>query len=488
MHPTRRLWAVIALAVVLALFAVVAASPLALVGAGLVGAWILVRQYRFLRTLEATVDELQVHQAPLRSGIRTGDDVPVSLTATLERPSPLALEVDGGLPTAAVADAPLSLSLGPAETGADRTVEVSWPVAGRHEFDEPTVTAANACFRETVPVGNAPTVTAEPRGPRAIHVGEGGDRLATAYGEHEGGRRGTGIEPAELREYTPGDTVDKIDWKATARLRTPYVREYEAETERRTLLLVDHRSSLATGERGETKLAYLRDVALAIAASARRLGDPVGLLGVGDDGITTRIEPATTPATYNRIRRELLALEPTGTSTDASAAAGRDAHQSRRAGVRTTAADAREKLEAVADGADADAFAATLRPFYAARDDYRRRIESEPLCGAVRTAARRETDRRWTIICTDDSRPGELREAVADARKNGNSVMVLLAPTVLYEPGGLADVERAYDRYLEFEELRRDLARMNRVTALEVGPKDRLSSVLSARRPRGGYA
>jgi len=51
---------------------------------------------------------------------------------------------------------------------------------------------------------------------------------------------------------------------------------------------------------------------------------------------------------------------------------------------------------------------------------------------------------------------------------------------VLYEPGGLADLERAYDRYLAFEEFRRELAKLDGVTALEVGPADRLSAVLEA--------
>jgi len=55
---------------------------------------------------------------------------------------------------------------------------------------------------------------------------------------------------------------------------------------------------------------------------------------------------------------------------------------------------------------------------------------------------------------------------------------------VLYEPGGLADLERAYDRYLAFEEFRRELAKLDGVTALEVGPADRLSAVLEAGRSR----
>jgi len=37
-----------------------------------------------------------------------------------------------------------------------------------------------------------------------------------------------------------------IDWKSTARLGEPYVRETEGETDRHTALLVDHRAH--TGE------------------------------------------------------------------------------------------------------------------------------------------------------------------------------------------------------------------------------------------------
>ncbi|NGM70750.1 DUF58 domain-containing protein [Natronolimnobius sp. AArcel1] len=496
MHPTRRLWAAIALAVLLGLLAISTAQPVLLAGSGLIGAWIIVQQYHFLQTVRTTAAQLEVQQAPVRSGIQTGESVPVTLAVSLDKPSPLSIAVNGGLPTVAVSDTDLEVILAPGETDASHTLECSWSVAGHHTFETPTVVVENNFFKQTLTIGSAPSVTAEPHGPRTIHVGEGGDRLATAYGEHDGGRHGSGIEPAELREYMPGDTMDQIDWKATARLSAPHVREYEAETERRTLLLVDHRSVLGTGNEDGTKLEYLREVALAIAASARRLGDPIGLLSVGDDGITTRIDPATTPATYNRIKRELLELEPTtpeGDTVETKSAVRADAKaraEPHQPGVQKTAADARQTLEKLTDGTvdEPTDFVSTLRPFYAARDGYQRRIESEPLYGAVKTAIQRTDTQRWTIICTDDSNPAELREAVTYARKSGNSVMVLLAPTVLYESGGLTDIERAYDRYVEFEELRRDLARMNRVTALEVGPKDRLASVLAARRPRGEVA
>ncbi|MFA9427905.1 DUF58 domain-containing protein [Natronorubrum sp. A-ect3] len=485
MYPTRQLWAALLLTGFLAVLAVVTANLLLLGGAGLVGAWVLVHQYQFTQTLETTVDSLEVRQSVARSGIRTNDTVPVTLTATLETDSPFTVEIEGGLPTAAASDDQLSLTLEPGDSSATRTVDVSWPIAGRHQFAEPTVTVSNELISETLSLGEASTVTVEPRGPRAIHVGESGDRIATAYGEHDANQVGSGLEPAEIREYVTGDTADRIDWNATARLGTPHVREFEAETDRKTLFIVDHRAELAMGPAGETKLEYLREVALAMVASARRLGDPVGLLTVGDDGVTSRLEPATTPATYTRVRQGLLGLEPTAEVESTTTATNR--HPLKMNG-RLTAADARASMAALSG--ETDTFAATLRPFYATRQGYRDRIESEPLYGAVKTARSRRTDTLWTVIFTDDSRPAELRETVKLARSDGNTVLVLLAPTVLYEPGGLADLESAYDRYLEFEELRRDLSRMSRVTALEVGPTDRLSTVLSTNRSqtRGGRA
>lgn len=476
MRPTRRLGAVAALAVLLAVLAVVLSRPFLLAGSAIVGAWLLSRQVLFVRELDRAVDELTVVQSPATTGVRTDDAVPITFTATIDRPAGLRLDVAAGLPTAAVADEALALSIDPDETGDRLTTEVRWPIAGRHRFDAATLSATDGLFRETIPVGSRPTVTVEPRTPRNVHVGEGGDRLATAYGEHEAGRLGSGLDPAELREYVPGDTADRIDWKATARLGTPHVREYEAETDRRTLLVIDHRASLATGPAGETKLEYLRAVALATAESARTLGDPLGLLAVGDGGITERLDPTTAPAGYATVRNRLLDLEPTDarSAIDSSAVRRPDRPGPTPAEARRTVA----RLEGD------DAFARTLRPFYADSDTYRERIETDPLYGAVRSTLTRDRGSVWTVLFTDDAAPTELRETVKLARREGQEVLVLLAPTVLYEPGGLADLERAYDRYAAFEELRRELARTPGVSALEVGPGDRLATVLAAGRDR----
>lgn len=59
-------------------------------------------------------------------------------------------------------------------------------------------------------------------------------------------------------------------------------------------------------------------------------------------------------------------------------------------------------------------------------------------------------------------------------------MLVFLAPTVLFEEGGLSDVGNAYERYRDFERFRRQLARLDRVSAFEMGPGDRLTTILSS--------
>ena len=43
--------------------------------------------------------------------------------------------------------------------------------------------------------------------------------------------RGVGLDLADLREYQYHDDVRHIDWNVTARLQTPYVREFNEDRE-----------------------------------------------------------------------------------------------------------------------------------------------------------------------------------------------------------------------------------------------------------------
>ena len=60
-------------------------------------------------------------------------------------------------------------------------------------------------------------------------------------GERVSRQQGRGLNFEGLRRYQAGDDVRLIDWQATARLRTPWIRLYNEERERPVFLLIDQR-------------------------------------------------------------------------------------------------------------------------------------------------------------------------------------------------------------------------------------------------------
>jgi uncharacterized protein (DUF58 family) len=474
MRVTRRAWGAAFVGLFLLGLGLLLQRPLLLVGAALVGAWLLAVAGRFVLDLDRTLDEIELEQRVERDRVVTRRDLAVTLSASVDGPSALDLTIESRPPagTTTGQDGPRRVGIEAGRQRAESTYLASWPHAGTVTFDPPSITATDrlGLFEETFSSGPAPSVTVTPRTPREIHVGIGGEPIAAAYGDHRAGRSGSGLEPAELREYVPGDAADRIDWKATARLAEPYVREFEVETDRRTVLVVDHRSGMGLGPEGETQLDYLREVALAYLESARAFDDPFGCYTVGDEGITGRWLPEVGRQPYAKIRQHLGRLEPTTAVERPTSARTRDP------------ADARRVADRLRD--DSSAFGRTLGPFFEQAEPYVNRIAGDPLYGTVRSI--RETLRGsvWTVLFTDDSQPGTLSQAVSVAQRGEGRVLVYLTPSVLFEPGGLTDLEAAYERYVEFEDLRRDLARRDGVDAFEVAPGDRVEAVLSAGRQR----
>ncbi|SDG29264.1 DUF58 domain-containing protein [Halorientalis regularis] len=481
MEVTRRFWTVAGVGAILAALAVVFARPVLLYGAVGIAALLVARQYRFYRSLAATDAALTVEQSLPTQTVARNEDVPVTLAAKLNVPSRVDLTVELSLPLVASgstsSDRRLELPAG--EEAVSTTVPVTWSIVGRATFDPATVTATDpdGLFRERLSRGSTPTITVEPRTPRSVHVGEGGDRVTAAYGGHRSDQVGSGTDPAELRQYAPGDSVSDIDWKATARLDYPHVREYEVETDHRTLLVVDHRSPMGTGPPGETKLDYLRTVALAVVDNAAQVNDPVGLATVDDGGTTGWESPETSPEAYDTVRDRLHELRVTRdrrehpTVSDGGASSGGQ-----------SPAAARRK-EARLSGDDS-AYGQTLRSFYADAESYVQRMNDDPLFETVRTRSKRISGATWTLLFTDDTDRTQLRETVKFARKESAGVLVFLAPDALFERTSLADLERTYDEYVEFEEFRRELSGLEGVTAFEVSPVDRIEAVLDAGRRR----
>ncbi|MEZ5189933.1 MAG: DUF58 domain-containing protein [Schumannella sp.] len=98
-------------------------------------------------------------------------------------------------------------------------------------------------------------------------------------GEYAAISAGRSLDFDDLREYLPGDDVDDIDWKATARTGSPLVKRYKQTRRHDVVLAIDTgRGMAAAAEGGGPK----RDLAILVAGAlgypSLRHGDAVGLV------------------------------------------------------------------------------------------------------------------------------------------------------------------------------------------------------------------
>ena len=93
--------------------------------------------------------------------------------------------------------------------------------------------------------------------------------------------RGFGLDLADIREYQYQDDVRHIDWNVTARLQTPYVREYNEDREVTGWFLLDLSPSVEFGSQ-EKKRTVSAEFVTVLARLLSRHGNRVGALFYGD--------------------------------------------------------------------------------------------------------------------------------------------------------------------------------------------------------------
>jgi uncharacterized protein (DUF58 family) len=93
--------------------------------------------------------------------------------------------------------------------------------------------------------------------------------------------RGYGMDLADIREYVPGDDVRHIDWNVTARMDTPYVREYHEDREVTAHFLLDVSPSVDFGTATALKRDLLIDFVAVLSRLLTRHGNRVGAIVYG---------------------------------------------------------------------------------------------------------------------------------------------------------------------------------------------------------------
>ena len=138
-------------------------------------------------------------------------------------------------------------------------------------------------------------------------------------GEYHSVFKGMGMEFDEMRPYSLGDDVRRIDWNVTARMNTPYIRKYQEERELTVFLAVDASGSSDFGTTGQFKRELAAELAAVLSFAATTNNDKVGLL-IFTDKPELIVPPRKGKRHVLRMVRDLLVFPPEGSGTSIESA------------------------------------------------------------------------------------------------------------------------------------------------------------------------
>jgi uncharacterized protein (DUF58 family) len=144
--------------------------------------------------------------------------------------------------------------------------------------------------------------------------------VGNVSGRHASPHRGSSVEFAEYRKYVPGDDLRRLDWRAFGRSDRFYVKEYEADTNLRLVLVLDTSGSMAfrspapaVGVQPLAKIDYARRICGALGYLASQQGDAVGI-SCAAAGIVRTLPPRRSPAHLRLAFDVIEEAQPQGTT------------------------------------------------------------------------------------------------------------------------------------------------------------------------------
>jgi uncharacterized protein (DUF58 family) len=96
-------------------------------------------------------------------------------------------------------------------------------------------------------------------------------------GLHRSPLQGFSVEFTEYRQYSPGDDLRYLDWRALARTDKEYIKKFEDETNLRCHIVLDTSRSMLFGSLDYSKSDYARTLAATLAYFLIQQRDVVGL-------------------------------------------------------------------------------------------------------------------------------------------------------------------------------------------------------------------
>ena len=124
-------------------------------------------------------------------------------------------------------------------------------------------------------------------------------------GQHRSRHKGSSVEFAEYKDYTPGDDIRHIDWKVVGKTDKYHVKQFEQSTNLKSTILLDASGSMRyenpSGNRqGLKKLDYARTLAAALSYLLLKQFDAVGLT-LFNEKLTQHLPPRSKPSHFQQI-------------------------------------------------------------------------------------------------------------------------------------------------------------------------------------------
>ena len=133
-------------------------------------------------------------------------------------------------------------------------------------------------------------------------------------GHHRSRHKGSSVEFAEYKDYTPGDEIKHIDWKVAGKTDKYHVKQFEQSTNLKATILLDASGSMgykSPNPMGMNKMDYARTLVAALSYLFLKQYDAVGM-SLFNDQIMNHIPPRSKPSHFQHILHGLAALKPNG--------------------------------------------------------------------------------------------------------------------------------------------------------------------------------
>src|SRR5689334_512930 len=171
-------------------------------------------------------------------------------------------------------------------------------------------------------------------------------RAGSLKGERRSLKRGTSVEFADYRNYTPGDDLRMVDWNIYARLEKVFLKLFEEEEELTVHILLDCSRSMdwsgpnedfaADGASADNpklnKLLYAKQTSAALAYMALAAMDRVTISGINTGGNDLRLPMTRGKNQTIRMLRFVEGLNP-GPGTNLNSSLRSYANQTRYPGL-----------------------------------------------------------------------------------------------------------------------------------------------------------